>query len=130
MFKRLIGRNFVTSSLCSLPGLTIGISLACFHLFGKTPFRKQPLYVAVMYFGKVLCVCMYVCMWGVCLYVCVCVCVCVCGWCVCVCVVCMCVCGVYVCVCGWCVCVYVFSMYIHIYTVSYSVSNLVDWLVS
>jgi hypothetical protein len=53
MFKRLIGRNFVTSLLSSLPGLTIGISFERFYLVGKTRFRKHSLYIPVMYFGKV-----------------------------------------------------------------------------
>ena len=60
-----------------------------------------------------MCVCVYVCMWYVCMCVCVYVCMCVCVYvCMCVCVyVCMCVC-VYVCMCVFvyvcmCVCVYV-----------------------
>jgi hypothetical protein len=47
-----MGRNLETSSLFSFPGVTMGMSFAVFHLFGKTPLRKQPLYMAVIYLGK------------------------------------------------------------------------------
>jgi len=37
----------------SFPGLTMGKSLAVFHLFGKNPFRRQVFCMAVIYFGKI-----------------------------------------------------------------------------
>ena len=48
-----MGRYLETSSLFSFSGFTMGISLATFHLFGETPFRRQPLYKAVIYLGSV-----------------------------------------------------------------------------
>ena len=52
VLRRPIGRNLNPSSLYSFPGYTVCISLAVVHLFGKTPIRRQPLYMAVIYLGK------------------------------------------------------------------------------
>ena len=65
-----------------------------------------------------MCVCVGVCVWGVCVCVCVvCVCVCVWVWDVCVCVGCVCVCVGCVCVCGMCVCVCVWCVYVCVWGV-------------
>ena len=53
VLRRFMGRNLDTSSLFSFPGFTRGISFAVFHLFGKTPLLRQPLYMAVIYLGKI-----------------------------------------------------------------------------
>jgi len=34
------------------PGFTVGIRFAVFHLLGKTPLRRQPLYMEVINLGK------------------------------------------------------------------------------
>ena len=48
-----MGRNVVTSSQLSLPGLVIGISFVLFHLVWKTPLLRHPIYIAVMYLRNI-----------------------------------------------------------------------------
>ena len=58
--RRLIGRYLVTSLLFYVSGFVIGIIFTFFHLSGKTPFFKQLLYNAVMLFGNILNVSLYI----------------------------------------------------------------------
>src|SRR5215469_16195137 len=60
MLRRLIGRYWFTSLLFCMSGFVIGMIFAFFHLSGKTPFLRQLLYNAVMLFGNILNVILYI----------------------------------------------------------------------
>ena len=51
--SRLMGRNLDASSLSAFPDLVIGITSTFFHLCGNVPLLRHPLYMAVMYLGKI-----------------------------------------------------------------------------
>ena len=52
--RRLIGPYLVTYLLLFVPGFVIVMTFAFFHISGKNPFFKLPLYNAVMVFGNIL----------------------------------------------------------------------------
>jgi len=51
--SRLMGRNLDGSSLSAFPGLVIDITISILYLCGNVPLRRHPLYMAVMYLGKI-----------------------------------------------------------------------------